>query len=152
LFFFCDRGRGRSPHRAGLRHVQLGRVKFSDQEIREIFDPPGSYSGSRPARRRVVRALKAFGFESLALSSADFRKKSNIIQLGYEPVQVDILTSLKGLSFAHAWKRKQRAKFGQEHVYFIGLDDLIKLKKLFHRLQDKADLISLLETKNARER
>jgi hypothetical protein len=37
--------------------------------------------------QRVVRALNEFGFESSALSAADFRKKGNIIQLGYEPVR-----------------------------------------------------------------
>jgi hypothetical protein len=100
---------------------------------------------------RVVRALNEFGFESLALSAADFRKKGNIIQLGYEPVRVDILTSLKGCSFARAWKHKETAKYGQGRVYFIGLEDLIRLKKSSARPQDRADLIFLLEAKNSRE-
>jgi predicted nucleotidyltransferase len=100
--------------------------------------------------RLVVRALNEFGFESLALSSADFRKKGNIIQLGYEPVRVDILTSLKGCGFARAWKNRETAQYGQENVCFIGLEDLIRLKKTSNRSQDKADLIFLLETKNSR--
>ncbi len=101
--------------------------------------------------RRVIRALNEFGFESLALSAADFRKKGNIIQLGYEPVRVDILTSLKGCSFSCAWKKKETARYGQENVWFIGLEDLIRLKKRSNRPQDKADLASLLNAKNSRE-
>jgi predicted nucleotidyltransferase len=101
--------------------------------------------------RRAVRALNEFGFESLGLSAADFRKKGNIIQLGYEPVRVDILTSLKGCSFTRAWKYKETARYGQEKVCFIGLEDLIRLKKMSSRPQDKADLVFLLETKNSRE-
>ncbi len=100
---------------------------------------------------RIVRALTEFGFESLALSAADFRKKGNIIQLDYEPVRVDILTSLKGCSFAHALKHQEKAMYGHESVYFIGLQDLIKLKKESRRPQDRADLILLLETKKTKE-
>jgi hypothetical protein len=101
--------------------------------------------------RRVVLALNEFGFESLALSAADFRKKGNIIQLGYEPVRVDILTSLKGCGFARAWKNKETARYGQENVWFIGLEDLIRLKIMSNRPQDKADLVSLLNARNCRE-
>lgn len=97
---------------------------------------------------RIIRALAEFGFGALGLSAADFRKKGNIIQLGFEPVRVDILTSIKGCTFARAWKHKETAKYGQEKVYFIGLDDLIRLKKMSDRPQDRADLISLLESKN----
>ena len=100
---------------------------------------------------RVVRALAELGFASTALSAADFRKKGNIIQLGYEPVRLDILTSLEGCSFAAARKHQETAKYGKEDVYFIGLADLIKLKKASNRPQDKADLVSLLGTKNSKE-
>jgi len=100
--------------------------------------------------RRVVRTLTEFGFGSLALSASDFRKKGNIIQLGYEPVRVDILTSLKGCSFTHAWKHREAARYGHEKVCFIGLEDLIRLKKMSKRPQDRTDLIFLLETKNSR--
>lgn len=102
--------------------------------------------------RRVVRALNEFGFEGLALSGADFRKKGNIIQLGYEPVRVDILTSLKGCAFARAWKNRETGQYGQENVCFIGLEDLIRLKKESSRSQDRADLIFLLETKDSRNK
>jgi len=78
------------------------------------------------------------------------RKKGKIIQLGYEPVRVDILTSLKGCGFARAWRHRQTARYGQEKVRFIGLDDLIRLKKMSSRPQDKADLIFLLETKKSK--
>ncbi|MGB7295477.1 MAG: nucleotidyltransferase [Candidatus Aminicenantales bacterium] len=115
------------------------------KDIDILIEPSVDNSG------RVVQALNEFGFESLALSAADFRKKGNIIQLGYEPVRIDILTSLKGCSFAGAWKYKETAKYGREKVYFIGLEDLIRLKKMSKRPQDSADLIFLLEAKNSRK-
>ena len=42
---------------------------------------------------RVVRASKAFGFESLRMSERDFRRKKKIIELGYEPLRIDLRTS-----------------------------------------------------------
>jgi predicted nucleotidyltransferase len=89
---------------------------------------------------RVVRALKAFGFENLPLTERDFRKKKKIIQLGYEPLRIDLLTSVAGLSFHRIWKNKRRGIYGGEKVYFIGLEDLMSLKMRSSRLQDKTDL------------
>lgn len=94
---------------------------------------------------RVVRALQAFGFESLLLKERDFRKKKKIIQLGYEPLRIDLLTSVEGLSFRRIWKNKRRGAYGRERVFYIGLEDLVSLKKRSSRLQDKADLEMLQE-------
>jgi predicted nucleotidyltransferase len=94
---------------------------------------------------RVVRALKAFGFESLPLKKQDFRKKKKIIQLGYEPLRIVLLTSVEGFSFRRIWKNGRRGAFGGERVFFIGLEDLVSLKKRSSRLQDKADLETLQE-------
>ena len=102
--------------------------------------------------KKVVRALEEFGFPSLRLSEEEFQTKKKIIQLGYEPVRIDLLTSVEGCSFACAWKNKARGKFGSENVFFIGLEDLIKLKKKSPRLQDKADLALLLEARRAKNR
>jgi len=102
---------------------------------------------SRDNSRRVVRALNEFGFKSLNLSEADFRIPKQIIQLGYEPLRVDLLTGLEGLTFGRVWTNRSRGVFGKERVYFIGLADLIRLKKRSGRAQDKADLELLLQAK-----
>ena len=101
---------------------------------------------------RVVRSLKAFGFESLPLKERDFRKKKKIIQLGNEPLRIDLLTSIEGLSFHRIWKNKKRGTFGKEQVYFIGLEDLVSLKMRSLRLQDKADLEMLQELTKSKKR
>jgi len=53
--------------------------------------------------KRIVKALAEFGFGSLHLTERDFCKKGNIIQLGYEPVRIDMLTSLEGCGFKRVW-------------------------------------------------
>jgi hypothetical protein len=100
--------------------------------------------------KRIICALKEFGFENIRLSAQDFQDKKRIIQLGYEPVRVDLLTSVPGCSFANAWKNKVGERFGPGKVFFIGLDDLIKVKRKSSRLQDKADLALLLEARKAK--
>ena len=85
--------------------------------------------------RKLVTALKEFGFEDLELSEDDFMKEGTVIQLGYEPVRIDLLTSLPGCSFQDVWKNKQMGDYGDEKVFFIGLEDLIRNKTISNRLK-----------------
>jgi hypothetical protein len=89
---------------------------------------------------RIVAALKEFGFKNLGLKKQDFVKKGNIIQLGYEPVRIDFITSIKGCGFAGVWKNKKPGLYGKQKIFFIGINELIRNKKAVRRSQDKADL------------
>ncbi|MBN2372696.1 hypothetical protein JXL19_02755 [bacterium] len=88
----------------------------------------------------VVAALNEFGFEGLNLSEKDFCQDVTIVQLGYEPVRIDIMNSLQGCTFERAWKNKAVGRYGKEEVLFIGLEELIENKKNTKRQQDKDDL------------
>ena len=88
----------------------------------------------------IVKTLEEFGFGDCKLSIADFSKKGRIIQLGYEPVRIDIITSIGRINFKEIWKNKKRGLYGKEKIFFIGLKDLIKIKKISKRKQDQADL------------
>ena len=48
---------------------------------------------------RVLQALEKFGFGSLDLKPNDFLEANQIIQLGYPPNRIDILTTLTDLKF-----------------------------------------------------
>jgi hypothetical protein len=101
--------------------------------------------------RKLVKVLKEFGFEDLELSEDDFMKEGTIIQLGYEPVRIDLLTSLPGCSFQEVWENKQLGDYGDEKVFYIGLEDLIRNKTVSNRKQDEADLELLLPVKNIKK-
>lgn len=90
--------------------------------------------------RKVITALKEFGFSSLKLKENDFAKESVIIQLGYAPVRVDLLTSIDGCKFKEVWESKKSGKYGRKKVFFIGLRELVKNKKAVKRPQDIMDL------------
>ncbi len=97
--------------------------------------------------RRILKALTEFGFGTLELSADDFSQDKRIIQLGYEPVRIDIITSIEGCTFDEIWKNKVKGKYGKEDVNFIGLNELIKNKRVLKRKQDKVDIDILLIAK-----
>jgi hypothetical protein len=101
-------------------------------------------ASSKDNANRILNALNEFGFGNLELSANDFSKEGKIIQLGYEPVRIDIITSIEGCTFKQVWKHREKGKYGKENVHFIALDDLIKNKQVSKRKQDKADLEILL--------
>lgn len=96
---------------------------------------------------RIVKSLNEFGFKNLRLTEKDFSRKNKIIQLGYEPLRVDILTSIEGTDFREVWKNKRVSKYGKQRIFFIGMSELIKNKKASRRKQDKVDLEILLQAK-----
>ena len=90
--------------------------------------------------RRILKALVDFGFGSLRLSESDFANEGNIIQLGVEPVRIDLLTSLAGLPFKQIWKNKSRGRYGKHEVHFLGREDLIQSKRIADRPKDRVDI------------
>lgn len=80
-----------------------------------------------------------FGFESSGLGVNDFTKNDAIIQLGYTPNRIDILTEISGVKFNEAFPNKVKGKIGREEVHFISAEDLLKNKKAANRIKDIAD-------------
>ena len=98
--------------------------------------------------KKIVRVLNEFGFKSLGLEKEDFSSQGKIIQLGYEPIRVDIMTSISGCTFQEIWENKELGIYGGEKVYFIGINELIKNKKVLKGKQNEADLDILLRARN----
>lgn len=92
---------------------------------------------------RLVQALADFGFASLELQVSDFIEPDMVIQLGYPPNRIDVLTSLKGVTFTECYERKKEVAFDDVTANFIGLDDLRKNKGATARPQDLADIEEL---------
>ena len=73
---------------------------------------------------RIVDVLEEFGFESLGLAADDFTAEGQVIQLGYPPNQIDILTGIDGGDFESCWERRVEIPLDSLPVPFIGLEDL----------------------------
>ncbi len=93
--------------------------------------------------RALLRVLGNFGFESLGITEEDLVQPDVILQLGFEPNRIDIMTSISGVAFSQAFKNKIVGKFGKRQAYFISRNDLITNKISAGRLKDRADVEQL---------
>jgi phage replication-related protein YjqB (UPF0714/DUF867 family) len=92
---------------------------------------------------KIVKALEQFGFGSLGLQANDFLVPDQIIQLGYPPNRIDLLTTPAGIDFENCYASRVQVVIDNITVNFIDLDNLKKNKKATGRLQDLADLENL---------
>jgi hypothetical protein len=91
----------------------------------------------------TLKALTQFGFGSLGLTENDFLEPDQIIQLGYPPNRIDILTTLEGVDFEDCYASRVVTTIDDIPMNFIGLENLKRNKKAAGRLQDLADLENL---------
>lgn len=101
--------------------------------------------------KRIVAALHEFGFGSLGLTEDDFVKPSSIIQLGHEPVRIDLINSITGCAETAVWANRQTGTYGQHRVFFLGREELIGNKRAVARPQDIADIARLADSSNVKK-
>ena len=101
--------------------------------------------------RRVVEVLAAFGFGSFGLSEGDFAEQDRIVQLGYPPNRIDLLTSISGVTFDEAWQTREPSTLDGIPVSFIGRQAFVRNKTASGRLKDAADVEALGESTADRE-
>ena len=95
---------------------------------------------------RLLKALEQFGFGSLGISQADLTAPERVIQLGFPPHRIDLLTSIDGVEFSRALARKATVDVDGVRLHFISLEDFKRNKRATGRHQDLADLESLGDT------
>ena len=94
--------------------------------------------------KALIKAIADFGMKSLSLTEQDILS-GNIIQLGYPPVRIDMLTILDGLTADEIWASRQQGPFGNLLVFYLGRVAFIKNKRASGRLKDLADLEAIGE-------
>jgi hypothetical protein len=92
---------------------------------------------------QLVKAIEQFGFGSLNLKAEDFLVPEQIIQLGYPPNRIDLLSTLKGVNFEECYISLMEIVISDVKVNFIDLTNLRKNKQATGRFQDLADLENL---------
>jgi len=92
---------------------------------------------------RMVRALEQFGFGTLGLREQDFLEADTIIQLGYTPRRIDLLTTLTGVDFDQCYMVRIVVDMDGVPVNFIDMENLKKNKRATGRAQDTADIENL---------
>jgi len=92
---------------------------------------------------KILKTLKEFGFQELEVTIGDLTTPDKIVQIGYPPLRIDILTSIDGVEFTDAWKHKMSAEYGNQTMHLINRDHLIQNKKASGREKDRRDLEDL---------
>ena len=88
--------------------------------------------------RRTIAALEEVGFGSPEMTPEVFTA-DNGISLGTRPLQVDILSNLRGVDFDEAWSRRESGCFNNEIANYISREDLIINKRAAGRPLDLDD-------------
>jgi len=91
----------------------------------------------------IIKALEKFGFGSLGLKPEDFLESDQIVQLGYPPNRIDILTTLKKIKFEDCYTARVEVEIQGVKINFIDLENLKQNKRATGRPQDLADAESL---------
>jgi hypothetical protein len=102
----------------------------------------------------LFAALAQFGAPLEGLAAADFAEPGPFFRMGREPVGVDILTAIPGVSFDSAWQRRVEDVVDSASglkVSFISREDLLAAKLASGRPQDLADVAAIRKAAESRE-
>lgn len=91
----------------------------------------------------MIDALSDFGYASLGLKASDFTDGTQLIQLGYAPTRIVLLTALDGIEFEDAWSSETSAKLEEFELPMIGKEHFITNKRAVGRAKDLADIESI---------
>jgi hypothetical protein len=93
--------------------------------------------------RRVWNALQAFGAPLDELRVEDLTQPQTFFIMGRPPNQIDIITTIDGVSFKQAWKNRVPATYAGVETQYIGRNDLVANKTAAGRPQDLVDVAYL---------
>ena len=93
--------------------------------------------------QKLVHVLTEFGFSDIGLKAQDFLDPEIIVEIGREPMKIQVLTGIDGVAFESCYVRKVEFTDEGLSIPFISLDDLIANKAATPRAKDKIDLEEL---------
>ncbi len=90
--------------------------------------------------RRIVTALKQFGFDLPELEETIFLQEDKVIRMGLPPMRLEILTSVSGVEFEECFNERIVDTIDSIPVNLISLERLKQNKKASGRHKDLNDL------------
>ena len=91
----------------------------------------------------VLRAIADFGMGSLCISVDDLAVPGKVVQLGFEPNRIDLMSSVTGVTFEEAWAEKESGQLDGVPVHFIGRAALLRNKDATGRSKGLIDAAEL---------
>ena len=98
---------------------------------------------SRRNSGALIEVLAAFGFRTRDLTPGFFMEKGQVVRMGREPMKLEILNDISGVTFADCYRHRIRARIGGLRINFIDLVHLIENKRASDRDKDRLDVKNL---------
>lgn len=89
---------------------------------------------------RLLAAIAAFGFPLDDLQPLDLLEPRRMLQLGEEPVQIHVITSISGVTWDEAWADRVVTPLGTHDVAILGRATFVRNKRAAGRPKDLADV------------
>jgi predicted nucleotidyltransferase len=90
--------------------------------------------------KRVVAALREFGFDMPELSPDLFLQDQRIVRMGVPPLRIEVATAISGVQFKECYRKRVTDVIDGIKVNFISLKHLKINKKASGRHRDLDDL------------
>lgn len=131
----------RALNAEGAKYLIVGGYAFAVHgKIRATKDTD-IFVGTDPENAsRVWKALSAFGAPLDELHVQDLARPGTFFIMGRAPNQIDIITTIDGVTFDRAWSNRFASTYGGVEVNYIGKADLIANKEAAGRPQDRIDV------------
>jgi hypothetical protein len=98
---------------------------------------------SRENAGRLLDAFAEFGFASLKLKVEDFLEPDTVVEVGREPMKIQVLTGIDGITFDRCRTDRILLDVSGLRVPFIGFNSLVANKAASPRSKDRIDLEEL---------
>jgi len=93
--------------------------------------------------KAMIDVFGRFGFATTGLDPAFFMAKGEVVRLGREPLKLEILNDISGVTFADCYSHRIRARIGSLGINFIDLPHLLQNKLAADRNKDRLDVENL---------
>lgn len=95
--------------------------------------------------RGILKTFRDFGLTDLDLTEGDFLEADTIVEVGREPLKIQVMNEISGVSFEEAESTKMTVSVDGMKVPFISLEMLIKNKLSTNRDKDRVDAEILIK-------
>jgi hypothetical protein len=89
---------------------------------------------------RVIAGLVEFGAPLHDLTVDDLSRPGLIFQIGVEPIRIDVITTIDGVTFDEAWPDRVQARFADQGAAVLSRHHLLANKRAAGREQDLLDV------------
>lgn len=141
----------RSLAKCAVEYMLVGGIAVGAHgHVRYTKDMDVWFRGSEENAKRLIAALRDFGFGSVDVPLSEFCKPRAMLAIGVEPNMIELINFADGVEFDDCYPRRIDIPLGEVVASVIALSDLVRNKHCVGRLQDLADIDNLDETPGER--